>query len=346
MSRRLRRFLFALLLGAVSWIAYYVWALDWAAMVADAGGVVRAVIIFCYQFIRFPDVVGDVIHPLVDSVPVLAALILAGLAFACVREIVAETELRTPSRVLTALMVLLLLAVGLSDPPRLETRYVSFLYPLAVLLIVTAVAELAVRIRSFSAGVDYLAAAIVLGLFFATEDIDFKHVLTIDSPETTFRVGMKQEQQAHLIIRDDVRTIAEWLKSRPNADRSIVINGVHGFDYYFRTPATFSSNSTHSNFFDWSCRQGTVDRWTNLPLIYSFDDLKAKTKGIETTYVVMFTPTPAEMQVLADRAARIVMTKGLVTVIELEEVRHGTKLTDGAYPSDRQFERLEHLCST
>jgi hypothetical protein len=138
----------------------------------------------------------------------------------------------------------------------------------------------------------------------------------VDKPETIFRTRMSEAMQAHLEIRDDVREMAQFIEPRYREGGTVVVNGVHGFDYYFPHTAYFFVDIHDPNFPDWSCRRGSVDRWTNLPLIKSWDDL-ARAHPAERIYVVTFTPAPEDLEHLTSRHVRVVMKRGLVWLLEL-----------------------------
>jgi hypothetical protein len=68
----------------------------------------------------------------------------------------------------------------------------------------------------------------------------------------------------------------------------LIINGVHGIDHYYGGINYFFVDERSSNFPDWSCSHGTVERWGNYPLLYSFDNLLSLVKAHSTTYLVAF----------------------------------------------------------
>lgn len=313
-----RIFFVAIGLAVLLWVSYGLATIDWQQVVIDAGSVPRALAVFAYPFIRIPNIASNILHPFAGAVPILATLLLVGITVQVIRNIVVPSELRSAERVLTLLLILLVLAIGLSHPPREETRYTAFLYPLAVLFVVAAIDKLIARFPLPGGTASVITAAAALLVFSATEDLSYHHIASVDSPDTTFRVGMKSAMQSHLEIRDDVRELAQWLQAHVSRDTDVVVNGVHGLDYYYADTKYFFVDMRSSNFADWSCRGGTVDRWTNLPLIYTFNDLKAKTSNYKMTYLVTFNLTPEQLSQIADRHPKIVMTRGWVSLITME----------------------------
>lgn len=309
-----------LLVTLIFWIVYASLSVDWAGLIS-AVGPIKAVAILLYQFVRFPDVVVEIIRPFASTVPVLGAMLFLALAIIIARATFVIRELRTPERVLILLMVLLLLAIGASDPPRHETRYSVFLYPLALLLFVAAVIHVTMLLRIQSKYAEALALAAAIALFATTEDFNPRHILAIDSPESTFRRNMSGPMQAHLgEARDDFRAVAGWLKKHASPESDIVVNGVHGVDYYYPYARYFYVDYHSSNFYDWSCKRGTIDRWTNLPLVYTIEDLRRKTSQARATYFITWTfAAPDFLAALAERGARVVMTEGITVIIALDQ---------------------------
>lgn len=309
--------LIAMSLAAFFWIIYSALMTDWPKVVADTGSTQRAFTVFIYQFMRVPNVIGVTVRPFFDAVPKVSLVLFVGIAIATVRTIFSTDSLRSPERILLLLLILLMLGIGLSDPPRSETRYAAFLYPLAILIVIKSLSATIALVR-WPASAAAAPALCVFLLFALTEDVNFSHIAQVDTPEVTFRTGMSPDMQAHIEIRDDVRGIAEWLRPRVATERAVVVNGVHGFDYYYPNTLYFFAEEHSPNFPDWSCRRGTVDRWTNLPLVFTYEDLKAKTADFKT-YLVTFALTPTELARLADRGGRVVLTKGLVSVVAMDK---------------------------
>jgi len=319
--RERKVFIYLATLLAVSFLALlraYL-SLDWHSLVTQNGGQLRAAAVFFYQFVRFPDVIAEIVRPFAGTVPIVGVLLLLALGGTIVRLIVNPSELRNSDRVLMLLLLLLMLAVGISNPPRQETRYSYFLYPLGLLIAMTAVVHLVKLARLQDRATELVSACVVLVLFAVSEDFDARHILTIDSRETTFRVGMGIPMQAHLgEVRDDFRGVADFLKARVEPQRDIVVNAMHGVNYYYTDANYFFTEYTGSNYMMWSCRGGSVDRWTNLPLVATLDELRAKTAQARSVYFITWEFAGEQLiKSLADRHARLVYQTGSTIVIEM-----------------------------
>lgn len=317
-NRRALPFFIALAAAAVFWVTYGLAVVDWPELEARAGSASLAIAIFAARYFAFPDLVSEVVNPWASAVPLLSLLLLVSLGAVLIHVLRTPTQLRTPERIGMLLLILLLVGISLSDPPRHETRYAFFLYPLAIILSVGAATLAIGRQRLTLFRYQALAAVLVLTTFSLTEDVNMRHLLSVDQPQTLFREGMDPALQAHLELRDDVSGIAAWVRTHAEPSQDIVINGVHGFDYYYPGAIRyFFVDERSSNFPDWSCRRGSVDRWSNLPLVHNFQDLKNKAAGYRKAFVVMFT---ADAERLRETSAdnRIALTRGLVAVVVLQ----------------------------
>jgi hypothetical protein len=189
-------------------------------------------------------------------------------------------------------LVLLLLAASASHPPRHETRYVFFLYPLAVIIALVTLARTAamvVRAASWSwqpqTGAAVAAAASLAG-FAVSEDFRPYHLVHVDSEAIYFRVGMKPAVASHLNARSNVRAAAQWLAEN-TTESDTVINSYQSLEFYYPHVDYFFMDSTDRRFSGWSCRGGTVERWGNTPLLYSVGALQAQLNSSNRVFYVL-----------------------------------------------------------
>jgi hypothetical protein len=273
-----------------------------------------------YQLLGFPNFVEVVARPWASAIPRLAAglVVLFGIALyrAC-RLKVSESE-----RIVLVVLVVLLLAASASHPPRQETRYVFFLFPVLLLIALATLAQAIARLRRVDPSALGPAAAVLLaicslGAFALSEDFQPVHVIRIDTPEETFRRNFNQAMQSHLVIRDDYRAVAGWLENH-RKDGHVVVNGVHGLDHYFPAFNYFFVDQHDPNFPDWSCRRGTIERWGNYPLLNSVDQLDAVVARYMGGYLVAFGYNID--QIMASLSAlhpRIALAQDNIVVLEL-----------------------------
>jgi hypothetical protein len=306
---------FTVLLCAIFWLGYGIANADWHVTVPDGLG--RRSAMLAYQFFRFPDVIAVVVRPWAGAVPHLGAALLLLVGAAMFRAARSD-ETSAYERILMIVFLVLLLAASASHPPREETRYVFFLYPIAIIIALTAIAHAAAHICSRRTIATALTSALALGGFALSEDFQPNRLLHIDSPAETFRVGINPHMQSHLVLREDFRAIASWLQQH-RSDQDIVLSGVHGLDHYYPWINYFYVEQSSPNFADWSCRHGTVERWGNYPLLYSVDALTSLVGPRATAYLVAFVYDQDQLMLsLATLHPQVVMAEGDTIVLKLQ----------------------------
>jgi len=276
----------AILLSLVLWIGFGLSTPDW-----HAPGLNRLHVDFLlgYEFVRFPDVVRQIAAPWGHSVPVLSAALLVLIGAACIHACMLPAETGAAERVLLALLVIFVLAAGASHPPRQETRYVFFLYPLAIVLATMSVSRIAHEL--FGARRLAAAATVVLALlgFALTEDFRPRHLWNIDTEAVTFRIGMPPREAAHYQERSDIRSAARWLAAHASPGRDIVINSFPGVDFYYPHADFYYMEESDPRFESWSCRRGRLERWSNLPLLHSVGALQSELASGRRVWLVLET---------------------------------------------------------
>jgi hypothetical protein len=160
-------------------------------------------------------------------------------------------------------------------PPHQETRYVFFLYPAAVII---ALLTLQRGVHALLEDAPLAAGATIavsLGCFALSEDFRPAHLWHIDSEAINFRIGMSSYLSDHYHPRSDVRSAARWLSNHVVPGQDIVIDAYPGVDFY--APADFYFMTESDPRFEvYSCRRGTVQRWSNQPLLTSYDALRSE----------------------------------------------------------------------
>ena len=239
-----------------------------------------------YEFARFPDFLQEIVRPWGRAVPILGLALLGLISAGIIRSMVRDAEKPSVERVLQLVLVCMLLAASASDPPRHETRYLFFVYPLGIIVALAAVAHLVEAVVSRKLLATSFTAVIALGVFALTEDFSPRHLLEIDSPEVNFRVDAGDEE-AHLQPRSDPRGAANWLAANSMDDQDLVINAVPTVDFYFSGFDYTYIDWQHRRFQAYACRQGTVERWGNLPLLYTVEAMQAEIGRAERAFLVI-----------------------------------------------------------
>jgi hypothetical protein len=290
-----------------------------------------------YEFVRFPDTVRQIATPWARAVPHLALglFILVGSQYlrACLR--FENTDLY--ERVLLALFVILLLAAAASNPPRTETRYVFFLYPLAVIFSIVAI-DRALRALLRPTKLTALAVATACAAAFVlSEDFQPRHLWNIDTEAVNFRIGMPGRLAGHYHPRSDVRSAADWLRAHVVRGQDIVINSFPGVDFYYRPADFYFVTESDPRFEVYSCRRGTVQRWSNLPMIHTYDGLLAKAASGRRLWLVL--EESRMPQVVAKLPAgewtlQWTSRKGDISIVSVQEPRRGSRPPDAMESPD------------
>jgi hypothetical protein len=286
-ARGARAYALALLVCCAFWPAFGVLTGAWREISPDDVLTTHPWLGLAQHLGGFPRVFDEILRPWGKTFPVLTvglSLFGAALAVAVLssRRLTQSAVIRT----LMALLLVLVLAVGVRAPGRIETRYTFFLYPLVMALGLTGILALVEsRLGKSQAA---LAAGAALGLLFFGLSEDFKpaHIAHIASWPVNFRVGMTPSQAAHYYPRSDYRMAAMWLKlhARPEDE---VITGIPSLDPYYRANYFFLQ-SDDDRYDDYSCRDGTQERWTNLPLLYGTDALAARVATGKRVFLVTY----------------------------------------------------------
>ena len=302
----------AIAISAAFWAAFSYW--HWSA--PPATGLGRLPLSFLYPLTSVPDIVGQVLRPWGGAVPRLGIELLLLLS-AAVAQTLHQTEPGvSANRALLILFVLLLLATCASDAPRHETRYLFYLYPIALVLAFTALGHLVQRLVPSAAAPLAIACACV-GLFMVTEDFQPSHLIRITEPAVLFRRNLSAAQQSHLVVRDDLRAIVEWVNRQSGARGAQIVSAVQGLDYYEPQVQYFYVDRSDFNFESYSCRYGTVDRWSNRPLLQSTAQLEALSNSQHDTYLVTYSarlpPLLSQLRSVGPRVALVVDHLSVVT---------------------------------
>jgi Dolichyl-phosphate-mannose-protein mannosyltransferase len=285
LSRRALPFWIASITFTAFWIGYGVVGSDW--LKDFRGDRVAAGAVLVYQFVRFPDFVMEVVRPVSNAVPMLGLGVLALIAIACIQTILESPRRLSPERALLVLLLCLLLAVSAAGAPRTETRYVFFLYPLAILVALTVLAQLCLKFAS-NPKLAYLGSIVAaLGTFMMSEDFRPAHLIRIDSAEVNFRIGMPPGEASHYHPRSDLRSAGEWLNRNVSNPEKLVINAFPGVDFYFDQFDYTYIDREHQRFAAYACDGGTKERWGGSNLLGSVDDVNKAIAQSESSYLIV-----------------------------------------------------------
>lgn len=288
-GRASRPFWIAVAASAIFWVAFGVSTSEWHAQVQTTWLGTNKLVLLLYQFARLPDLLLQVARPWSGAAPFFAGLLAALVGLALLQLIVRDRGVSV-TRALMLVLISMLLVVGVSNPPRQETRYIFFLYPVAVLLAITALVRVTRWLgerRNWGAAATSAGALASLALYAVTEDFRPRHLANIDSAEVNLREGLSSRMEAHLVARTDLRGAAQWLVAHASQGQDLLVNAVPGVDYYFR-PFNFTYiDESEQRFAAYACGGGSMERWGNLPLLYTLDDLGERMSASRRTFMVV-----------------------------------------------------------
>jgi hypothetical protein len=286
LDRGALRFHAAVASAAVFWILFGVFTDSWLGGVSHSLN--SALVGFAYQLFGFPAVLDMVVRPWARAVPWLALSIFLMLTASAIR-VIFKDEVLSIERALLIAIVVMMLMIGIGIAPRLEMRYTFFLYPLLLVIGINLLMRGVEQVRWQFLGASLLGPAVVLGWFVLMEDFQPGHLLRIDSTEINFQRDKNSAQGSHYQVRGDIRATAEWLRAQASSSTDLVISGpgVTALDsYYPEIDFVYVDPSDH-RLYDWSCRRGTVERWSNLPLVYTVAALESRISAHPRTYIVV-----------------------------------------------------------
>lgn len=290
-ERPARLYLASFALSALYWLAVGLGTDTWVAAATNPSLAAHAQVAALRLF-GFPNVIDEIVRPWGRTLPLWSLCLfgaLAGSMFVAIRRAVSA---HTAVVVLLVVAVVMILAVGASGTGRQETRYTFFLYPLLVILAIAALARLLGKLSANARIAAGLLSVITLSCFAASGDFRPHHVAAIDSDAVNFRVGLPAALVSHYYPHNDVRGAAAWLEENVSAEDRVLAGIPSLAQYSDRIDFAFLIDDD-PRYEAFACRTGTVDRWTDKPLLYSakaLDDLLLTRRAYLVTYPSQIPP--------------------------------------------------------
>lgn len=220
----------------------------------------------------FPNFKQQIIEPWLYTIPLITLTLVAGCAAAYAHALLEDTPRARALRWALLLLLAGLTVVAVVPTPYRATRYAFFLYPLMVILALVGAAWVAQRLGATRAVVAGPLA--VVALFLISNDFPVRHLLSIDSYETNFRVGYSARMENHFYDRFDHRGPGDYLHEHAEAGDRIVVTHVALQPYlpwldYVYLDYELDRYTLHA------CNHGRVERWTNEALLADGDAVRA-----------------------------------------------------------------------
>jgi hypothetical protein len=327
-STAARRYLLTLGVAFGYWLAFGLLTGSWPDHPAHPGLLSGRWLGLIEHLCGYPHVFSEVLRPWGRAMPLLTSAAILSVLVLGVTAIHATNALKPQAaigRTLVTVLVVLLLAVGAREPGRIETRYTFFLYPLVLAIGFATVLQAMDRAMSGSRSAAHLGALLVLVIFGLTEDFQPRHIATIASWNTNFRIGMGAVLADHYYPRADYRLVSAWLTSHIPA-REMVMTDIPPLDQYYHRADYLFLPDGDDRYEDYACPRAartTTDRWTNLPLLYGSDALGRQLASGRPVLLLLY-PEEAKPMLAAgeqrDWNERVLWTSpdGGVTALQIE----------------------------
>lgn len=315
-----RPYVLAVALWFAGWLAYATFAATWLDG-GDTSIISRVpMLTAAYSLVRFPDFLLEIVVPWSRAAPRLGILLAAATAVTILIAGMRRARLDPNLRVMLFLFLVLLGAAAASDPPRHETRYVFFLYPVAIIMLVALVVR-ASRSLSQARHAAVAAALSTILLFAFTEDTGVRERMGPALAQAVPAILAPAAGRGHLVGRTDNRGAAAWLAANAQPHQDFIVNASPGVDFYYRDFDSAYIDWTQQRFLAYSCDRGTRERWGNLPLIYRGEDLQHSVDSHDRSLVIATTAQATELSrgALARFSPSVVFesTDGRLQVLEI-----------------------------
>lgn len=276
----------AILVSLVAWAALGLLSDQWIPHGASTWlGDGRMLVVLQELFGR-PDFLRQIVKPWVGAESLYGLVLVVLLAIAVARDLRSPSPYPGTLSVLLLVVVVMLVAVGVSQPPRQESRYVFFLYP-AVLIIVVSTGLVLLRHTDRKGALARLVAPItILAVYVVLEDFRPRHLVSIDSTAASLRIGFSGRFDDHLIARTDPRSAARWVDAHATRPDDLLVNGYPAASFYSSRFAFAYTDIEHQRFRAFACSRGTIERWSNLPLLSTQDELAGQIRNHGQTFFV------------------------------------------------------------
>jgi hypothetical protein len=312
-------FIALVLASAAAWSALAIAHPDFLSSLEVPWNHDSRLLVLAWELLRLPDYVGVVALPWARQAPLLGLLLAGGLLVGAGRVIGRESKVLDDERVVMTLLACLLAAAAMSDPPRFETRYVFFLYPTALVILIAVVARTVARWRLEAPVATAAAASVAMGALAVGGDLDLPRLWKVVTPATP-PAEAEALRSPNVMNRTDARSAAKWLAVHAGTPDTLVVNSYPGVDFYYAGFDIAYIDVENQRYWAYACNEGRTERWGNLPLVSTIEELRARIVAHPRTLIVADTPALDDlMPRLDDFPTRVSWTSsdGRISVVEI-----------------------------
>jgi hypothetical protein len=217
----------------------------------------------------------------------------------------------------------IVLCVGMINSLYTSTRYFFFVYPLFLLIVgLTAVEILELLMRRV---VSYdrtsrqaLAMLGCLAIFVVAEDFHFRHITDISSEQVRFRLGEFKRYSLTWYARSDFESPAAFARSFADREPSsrVIVDGLPPVSYYLGRPHAVYYERSGRRFYNVSRVSGTVDIWSNQPLLSTDEDLRSYTRCVDKVVLIRSSENGNQLEVEKIWPVRVAVAAPAFTSID------------------------------
>jgi hypothetical protein len=130
--------------------------------------------------------------------------------------------------------------------------------------------------------------------------------------------GISPNMAAHFVPHGDTMPIVRWLDAHVVPGKDIVITSDPVVDFYYSNVGYFFYDLRDEMFRQSSCRDGTVERWSNKPMFYTVEAVEAAVPAQGRAFLVVFDDGGRLLSELAGMNAQVALAAPGVNVIQVE----------------------------
>jgi hypothetical protein len=263
-------------------------------------------------FFGWPIIIDYFVLPWLNDLPLIGACAAVAGVYQVVTK--ADRDLASLARNPVAIIAVAVLAFGVRSSPYSSIRYSFFLYPFALTLILLSATESAaviLRRRGKNERLGHMVAICAcVTMFLASSDFHLRQITDVAGPVVRLRLGQFAPYEGIWYFRWDYESPALFINERSgfrDGDKAIVVEQPPA-SFYLRVPHASYYPRTSNLAWDHSRAQGTVDRWSNQPLLGTTQALREYTSCAPNVWIirtVSSTNRPFEVEdVWGDRLVR------------------------------------------
>jgi hypothetical protein len=232
-------------------------------------------------FFGWPDLYPYTLRPFITEMPTLGlmALIALGWALWTRRHQPLEQLLGHPA----LLVIYMIVLYGMVNTEWSVLRYWFHLYPVLLVVVAMMLKEATDRLQLRSPSA---AAFGFLLLFTLSGDFDVRHLWNAGGREVSYRLGPFAAHELTWYPRSDYAGPARFAARAAPDDARIVVENLPPASWYLPRPHAVFYPREGNRFLLTSREQGTVELWSNQPLLSTAADLAAYAAGAEELWII------------------------------------------------------------